>query len=101
MQRVWFGRTLVPQSETCTLGDSGENFHQKPLLVVAFTSSFIGVWIFKELHRGHVTAYFRNPHRCFDKLHSTQDQQTVQQLLEVKSKTDLKVVILNGNCSFF
>ena len=59
MQRVWLGRTLVPQSETCTLGDSGENFDQKPLSVVAFTSSFIGVWIFKELHRGHVTAYFK------------------------------------------
>ena len=63
VQRVWLGRTLVPQSETCTLGDSGENFDQKPLSVVAFASSFIGVWIFKELHRGHVTAYFR------DKLH--------------------------------
>ena len=61
MQRVWLGRTLVPQSETCTLGDSEENYHQKPLLsVVAFASSFIDIWIFKELHRGHVTAYFKD-----------------------------------------
>ena len=51
VQRVWFGRTLVPQSETWTFGDSGENFHQKlRLSMVAFASSFIGVWIFKELH---------------------------------------------------
>ena len=28
--------------------------------MVAFASSFIDVWIFKELHRGHVTAYFKD-----------------------------------------
>ena len=72
VQRVWLGRTLVPQSETCTFGDSGENFDQKPLSVVAFASSFIGVWIFKELHGGHVTAYFGESHRCLDKLRQDQ-----------------------------